>query len=209
MDHATALPVASVAPGERHERREYHKWELTDVRTHMGLAGATGLCLGLASLATWGAFQLSWVWPFAVMFDAIAVVWLVFVYRAFDDDKAVSHYEEHERYPDPMPMPQQPAHKPIQVEGTFHTQQGHVKRTSILELSCDPQCWIAFCRDVDGGHCNFSGRAAQDHGLTPDEWTEAITAFHMHKWLASLGNDRVAPVLNRAGRWVVRQFATS
>jgi len=211
MEHATALPAMSLAPGERHERREYHKWELTDVRTYMGLAGATGLALGLASVATWGAFQFSWLWPAAVAFDAIAGVWMVFVYRTFDDDKAVSRYEEHERYPDPMPMPQAqaPVVPPVRVVGEFVSQQGHVKRTSTVELSCDPKCWQRFCADVDGGRCKFSNRAAADHGLSDSEWTEALTAFHTHKWLASLGSERVAPELNRAGRFVVRQFATS
>jgi len=209
QEHATALPTMTLAPGERHEQRSYRRYDLDDVRTYIGLAGATGLALGLASLATWGAFQLSWAWPLAVMFDAIAGVWMVFVYRAFDDDKAIESVNEHERYPDPMPMPQAPAKPPIRVVGEFQSQQGHVRRTSTVELRCAPEQWRRFCQDVDNGRCNFSGRAAQDHGLTPDEWTEAITAFHLHKWLASLGNDRVAPVLNRAGRWVVRQFATS
>jgi len=144
-----------------------------------------------------------------VAFDAVAGVWMMFVYRAFDDDKAIESVNEHERYHEPAPMPEPPQHtKPIQVEGTFHSQHGHIKRTSSLQLSCDPQCWCSFCHDVDAGKCNFSGRAATDHGLTPDEWTEALTAFHMHKWLASLGGSRSAPSLNRAGRWVVRQFAT-
>ena len=208
QEHTAALPAMAFAPGEKREQRTYRKLELGDVRTYLGLASATGLALGLASFATWGAFQVSWLWPLAVMFDAIATVWMVFVYRAFDDDKAIESVNEHERYPD-MPPVQQPTSPPIRVEGVFQSQKGHVKRQSTIQLSCDPQCWKSFCRDVDGGRCNFSGRAAQDHGLTPDEWTEALTKFHLHKWLASLGDDRVAPSLNRAGRWVVRQFATN
>jgi len=207
MEHATALPVASLAPGERHEQRTYHRWELGDVKAYGSVVGLTVVIFTATSAGIYGAIQIPALWWLAVGLCVGSLAWLGFLYMVFDSDKAIESVNEHERYPEPTPMPQ-PQSKPIQVEGTFHSQQGHVRRTSSLQLSCNPQCWCSFCRDVDAGKCNFSGRAATDHGLTPEQWTEALTAFHMHKWLASLGSNRIAPSLNRAGRWVVRQFAT-
>lgn len=209
MEHATALPAAYLAPGEKHEARSYHRWELGDVKAYGSVVGLTVVIFTATAASIYGAFQVTALWWLAVGCCTGALAWLGFLYMVFDNDRAISHVEEHERYPEPTQMPQAPAQPPVRVVGEFLSQQGHVKRISTIELTCDPEQWRQFCQDVDNGRCNFSGRAAQDHGLTPDEWTEALTAFHLHKWLASLGTDRTAPVLNRAGRWVVRQFATS
>ena len=208
QEHATALPMMQLAPGEKHEQRSYRRYDLADVRTYIGLAGATGLALGLASFATWGAFQISWAWPLAVMFDAIASVWMLFVYRTFDDDKAIEHVDEHERYPDPQPMPQpqqQQPYQPYNVTGEFTDKDGH---KHLVGMRIDPICWYELCKAVVRGR-RFSGREADRHNIEPDEWERIVDHFWSHQWLDSKGYDRSNPRLNDNGMDVVRTYATT
>ena len=207
QEHATALPVMALAPGERHEQRSYRRWDLGDIRTYLGLAGATGLALGAASLATWGAFQVAWAWPFAVAFDAVAGVWMMFVYRAFDDDKAIESVNEHERYHESAPMPpqQQPQLSPYHVTGDITDHNG---RQHLIDIVVDPVAWYELCKAVIRGR-RFSGREATKRGIQPEEWERIVDHFWSHRWLDSKGYDRANPRLNPDGMDVVRMYATT
>lgn len=204
---APPAETAHLEPGETRDDFTYQPRGREDVIAS-ALAAA---CSGVASLVGTGALAWIWEWPWQIPPTVSALitstVFLVPTFRTFILGKGafIIHEQTMSRAAPPLPQTP-PKQRAWHVEGQFEDDKGCTVYPG-FDLD-NPWNWYRFCRAVIANDCNFSGRAAKEHGLK-DEWPDILQEFEDRDFLEAKATARGTNKLNRAGKNAVRFFAST
>ena len=177
MDRSPVLELGQsedtspLSPGETRRSTLYHQWSKDDVWVSGLIAVLSGVAVGIPGTIFCIAAKTEWYWPLLTWTVPPVIMWGLKVKDFFDNDRAITSVQIHERPLEPAPIVVEPPSAEVVINSGRTQKRAKLKaptsdHAGLWSYAEALVCDIA-APSYEGGK-NING--AKDYGYTPAEF---------------------------------------